>query len=140
MELPHRHPIALIDSHNVLDDENIVATYTIQEDHPVLEGHFPHIKIWPGVYLIEGMLQCAGLHALHLAKDRISDAGHSGYVTFVTSVDRAKFRTPVFPEDQLILTAKLIKRRRDHIFYSCEVWKNDKVCASATIGLTAKKL
>ena len=140
MELPHRHPIALIDSHNVLDDENIVATYTIQADHPVLEGHFPHIKIWPGVYLIEGMLQCAGLHALHLAKDRMSDADHSGYVTFVTSVDRAKFRTPVFPEDQLILTAKLIKRRQDHIFYSCEVWKNDKVCASATIGLTAKKL
>ena len=57
MELPHRHPIALIDTHSIIDDENIKATYIVQEDHPVLEGHFPHVKIWPGVYLIEGMNQ-----------------------------------------------------------------------------------
>ena len=78
MELPHRHPIALIDRHEIIDDQSIVASYTVQADHPVLEGHFPHVKIWPGVYLIEGMNQCAGIHALHLAEQEVGKAHRDG--------------------------------------------------------------
>lgn len=140
MELPHRHPIALIDNHTIIDDENITATYTVQADHPVLEGHFPHVKIWPGVYLIEGMNQCAGIHALYLAEKDVGKVKHEDYVTFVTSVDKTKFRKPVFPGAVLELQATLLKRRREHIFYSCKVLNDGVVCASANIGLTAKKL
>ena len=52
----------------------------------------PHVKIWPGVYIIEGMNQCAGLHALHLAGKENDNLKHEDYVTFVTSVDKCKFR------------------------------------------------
>ena len=140
MELPHRYPIALIDSHKIIDDHSIVATYEVQADHPVLEGHFPHVKIWPGVYLIEGMNQCAGIHALYLAEQDVGAVQHSDYVTFVTRVDGCKFRNPVFPRDVLTLNATLTKRKMNNIFYNCEVFCNEKRVASASIGLTAKKL
>ena len=112
MELPHRHPIALIDEHTILSDEEIQATFLIKNDHPVLEGHFPHVKIWPGVYIIEGMNQCAGLHALHLAGKENDNLRHEDYVTFVTSVDKCKFRFPVFPVTRLKFEAKLAKRKK----------------------------
>ena len=140
MELPHRHPIALIDSHTIINDTQITATYQVQADHPVLEGHFPHVKIWPGVYLIEVMNQCAGIHALHLAEQEVGKVQHSDYVTFVTRVDNCKFRNPVFPGNVLTLKATLQKKKMNNIFYDCEILCNEKRVASASIGLTAKKL
>ena len=140
MELPHRHPIALIDEHTILSDEEIQATFLIKNDHPVLEGHFPHVKIWPGVYIIEGMNQCAGLHALHLAGKENDNLRHEDYVTFVTSVDKCKFRFPVFPGTRLKFEAKLAKRKMNHLFYDCKVFDSETRVASATVGLTAKKL
>ena len=92
MELPHQEPIKLLGTVEYYDDKVIESEYTIPEDHPVLEGHFPHIKIWPGVYLIEGMNQCAGQHALMMAMKDIGKVNHEDYVTFVTTVDKCKFR------------------------------------------------
>jgi|TARA_A100001011_G_scaffold35127_1_gene33477 3-hydroxyacyl-[acyl-carrier-protein] dehydratase len=140
MELPHRHPIALIDEHTIINDEEIEATFLVKNDHPVLEGHFPHVKIWPGVYLIEGMNQCAGLHALYLAGKEVGTVKHEDYVTFVTSVDKCKFRFPVFPGTKLTLQAKLVRRKFNHMFYECKVFDNETRVASANVGLTAKKL
>ena len=65
---------------------------------------------------------------------------HEDYVTFVTSVDKCKFRYPVFPGTRLRLEAKLAKRKMNHMFYDCKVFDNETRVASATVGLTAKKL
>ena len=125
MELPHRHPIALIDEHRIINDEEVEATYMVHNAHPVLEGHFPHVKIWPGVYIVEGMNQCAGLHALHLAEKEVGKVKHEDYVTFVTSVDKCKFRFPVFPGTRLRYEAKLVKRKMQHMFYDCKVFDGE---------------
>jgi len=140
MELPHQEPIKLLGNVQYIDSQSIESVYSIDPDHPVLEGHFPHIKIWPGVYMIEGMNQCAGYHALKIAEEQVGKVKHKDYVTFVTSVDKCKFRNPIFPGDTILYKATLVKKRRDHIFYDCIVFKNDVKCASATIGLTAKRL
>ena len=55
-----------------------------------------HVKIWSRVYIIEGMNQCAGLHALHPAGKENDNPKHEDYVTFVTSVDKCKFRFVLF--------------------------------------------
>ena len=140
MKLPHTYPILLVDTYKIIDNTKITATFTVPEDHPVLEGHFPHVKIWPGVYIIEGMNQCAGLHALHLAGKENDNLKHEDYVTFVTSVDKCKFRFPVFPGTRLKFEAKLAKRKMNHMFYDCKVFDSETRVASATVGLTAKKL
>ena len=92
------------------------------------------------VYIVEGMNQCAGLHALHLAEKEVGKVKHEDYVTFVTSVDKCKFRFPVFPGTRLKFEAKLAKRKMNHMFYDCKVFDSETRVASATVGLTAKKL
>ena len=139
--LPHQEPIKFIDDYLINSDGSVEATYTIPHDHPVLKGHFPHISIWPGVHLIEGMNQTAGIHSLESAKKIInSDIDLTKIITFVTSVDKVKFREPCFPGDTLKYTAHLVKEKRRHYFYDCAVYKNDKCISSATVGLTAKSL
>ena len=141
MDLPHQDPIKFIDTHNILSTGMVTVVYTIPHDHPVLKGHFPHIPVWPGVHLIEGMNQTAGLHALNLAKNLPSgDIDLTKIITFVTSVDKVKFREPCFPGDKLKYTAELVKEKGSHLFYECAVYKDSKRISSAKIGLTAKRL
>tara|TARA_B100002019_G_scaffold289882_1_gene306427 strand:- start:2701 stop:3123 length:423 start_codon:yes stop_codon:yes gene_type:complete len=140
MKLPHTYPILLVDTYKIIDNTKITATFTVPEDHPVLEGHFPHVKIWPGVYLIEGMNQTAGIHALDMAEKQFETSDLENMVTFVTSVDKVKFRQPVFPGDVLTYSAVLEKQKRDHVFYECGVSNHLQAVAQASIGLTAKKL
>ena len=73
------------------------------------------------VYLIEGMNQCAGIHALHLAEQDVGKVEHSDYVTFVTRVDNCKFRNPVFPGNILTLKATLVKRKMSNITMAEEI-------------------
>jgi 3-hydroxymyristoyl/3-hydroxydecanoyl-(acyl carrier protein) dehydratase len=75
-----------------------------------------------------------------MAKHKIETTDLNNMVTFVTSVDKVKFRQPVFPNDELTYSAVLYKQRRDHVFYTCGVYKDLQTVAQATIGLTAKKL
>ena len=141
MHLPHTYPILLVNSHAISPSgEMVKAEYTIPMDHPVMEGHFQHIKIWPGVYMIEGMNQTAGLHALNTAKEQFGDVDLSKIVTFVTSIDKVKFRQPVFPGDILTYTAELVAKKRSHLFYECVTYKDAVRVSQATIGLTAKAL
>lgn len=140
MELPHAEPIKLISEYQ-LQDNSVKASYTIPIDHPVLAGHFPHIAVWPGVYIIEGMNQTAGIHALNSAKKSTDEEiDLTKIITFVTSIDKVKFREPCFPGDTLEYTAELVKQKANHMFYACKVFKNNRQISSATVGLTAKKL
>ena len=137
MQLPHTGQILLIDNHTFVNNVDMLATYTVPEDHPVLEGHFPQMKIWPGVYLIEGMNQTAGLHAMYLAEQ----AGLTTNISFtpmVTTVDNAKFRHPVFPNQLITYGASIVKQRKNHFFYDCEVLCNGTKVAQATVGITAR--
>ena len=141
MDLPHKDPIKFVDDYTILRDGIVSATYKIPHTHPVFEGHFPHIPVWPGVHLIEGMNQAAGLHALNSSKNLPTDGVDlTKIITFVTSVDKVKFREPCFPGDTLKYTAQLVKEKGSHLFYECAVYKDHKRISSAKIGLTAKKL
>ena len=90
--------------------------------------------------MIEGMNQTAGLHALNTAKEQFGDVDLSKIVTFVTSIDKVKFRQPVFPGDHLTYTAELIAKKRSHLFYECVTYRDAVRVSQATIGLTAKEL
>ncbi len=104
--LPHRYPFILVD--RVLDLEpgvRIRALKNVTINEPFFQGHFPEKTIMPGVLIIEGMVQAGGLLLLEssLAKTR-------GQVCF-SGVDRARFRAPVIPGDQLIFEVKVEKQR-----------------------------
>ena len=102
--LPHRYPFLLVD--RVLEfvpGKSIRALKNVTYNEPFFTGHFPHRPLMPGVIILEALAQSAGLLAF-LTADVIPDDNTRFY--FV-GIDKARFRKPVEPGDQLILIVKL---------------------------------
>ncbi|MGB2603578.1 MAG: 3-hydroxyacyl-ACP dehydratase FabZ [Candidatus Sulfotelmatobacter sp.] len=94
--LPHRYPFLLID--RVLElqrKERIVAIKNVTINEPFFNGHFPGLPIMPGVLIVEAIAQAGGALLLTEVEDR------DNKVMVFTGIDRAKFRRPVSPGDQL---------------------------------------
>src|SRR6202167_2466282 len=94
--LPHRYPLLLID--RVLElkrKESIVAIKNVTINEPFFNGHFPGLPIMPGVLIVEAIAQAGGALLLTEVEDR------ENKVMVFTGIDRAKFRRPVSPGDQV---------------------------------------
>lgn len=94
--LPHRYPLLLID--RVLElkrKERIVCIKNVTINEPFFNGHFPGLPIMPGVLIVEAIAQAGGAMLLTEVEDR------SDKVMLFTGIERAKFRKPVGPGDQL---------------------------------------
>lgn len=102
--LPHRYPFLLVD--RVLEcrpGESIRALKNVTYNEPFFPGHFPARPVMPGVMIVEALAQAAGILCFVTA-DVIPD--HRTRFYFV-GIDKARFRRPVVPGDQLLLTAQL---------------------------------
>jgi len=96
--LPHRYPFLLIDRVVELKRrERIVAIKNVTINEPFFNGHFPGLPVMPGVLIVESLAQAGGALLLTEVEDRDSK------VIFFTGIDRARFRRPVSPGDQLRL-------------------------------------
>jgi 3-hydroxyacyl-[acyl-carrier-protein] dehydratase len=103
-QLPHRYPFLLVD--RVLEctaGQSIRAIKNVTYNEPFFPGHFPGRPVMPGVMILEALAQAAGILAF-VTVGVIPDERTRFY--FV-GIDRARFRRPVQPGDQLILTARL---------------------------------
>ncbi|HVG92772.1 MAG TPA: 3-hydroxyacyl-ACP dehydratase FabZ [Alphaproteobacteria bacterium] len=96
--LPHRYPFLLID--RVLEVERkkrIVAIKNVTINEPFFAGHFPNFPIMPGVLIVEAMAQAGGALLLTEVEDR------GDKLIVFTGIEKARFRRPVVPGDQLRL-------------------------------------
>jgi 3-hydroxyacyl-[acyl-carrier-protein] dehydratase len=127
--LPHRYPFLLVD--RVLEMEpgkRIVAlkNFTINEEFFV--GHFPGHPVVPGVLLIEGMAQAGGLLALAHRQDR------DRKVSYFAGIERARFRRPVLPGDQVRYEVEVIVMRTNACRLTAKAMVEGKVAAEAIIS------
>src|ERR1700728_147791 len=102
--LPHRYPFLLVD--RVLEyrtGESIRALKNVTYNEPYFPGHFPNRPVMPGVMIIEALAQAAGILCF-LTADVKPDENTRIYIV---GIDHARFRRPVVPGDQLILTAQV---------------------------------
>jgi len=102
--LPHRYPFLLVD--RVLEchpGESIRALKNVTYNEPFFQGHFPGRPVMPGVIIIEALAQAAGI--LAFATGNVVPNEETRF--YFVGIDKARFRKPVVPGDQLVLTAKL---------------------------------
>ena len=104
--LPHRYPFLLID--RIVEFEpmkRLVAIKNVTINEPFFQGHFPGYPIMPGVLVVEAMAQAGGIIMMHELPDRAQK------LVVFTGIERAKFRQPVRPGDQLRIEVDVLSFR-----------------------------
>jgi len=111
--LPHRYPFLLVDRVLALEKAaSISALKNVTYNEEFFQGHFPQIRIMPGVLIIESLAQAGGILLYHSLPDPAEK------IVLFGKIDGAKFRRPVVPGDQILLEVKLLKSRaRFYHFY-----------------------
>jgi 3-hydroxyacyl-[acyl-carrier-protein] dehydratase len=126
--LPHRFPFLLID--RVIDlkrKERIVAVKNVTINEPFFAGHFPNMPIMPGVLIVEAIAQAGGALLLTEVEDR-----HDKLMVF-TGIERARFRRPVVPGDQLRIEVEVKAWRTTAVRMDGNAYVGDKRVAEATV-------
>lgn len=105
--LPHRYPFLLVDRvTECVPEQRLVAYKNVSVNEPYFNGHFPGHPVMPGVLILECMAQACAL--LGYTSAGISPTTH---VTYLMSIDGAKFRRPVVPGDKLVLTIEVVRHK-----------------------------
>jgi 3-hydroxyacyl-[acyl-carrier-protein] dehydratase len=128
--LPHRYPFLMID--RVVDiqgDDYGMGIKNVTINEPQFLGHFPENPVMPGVLLIEGMAQTAGVMCLR----RMSLSEQRRAMYFLT-IDKAKFRKPAVPGDTIHYRVNKIAHRRNMWWYRAEAKVGDALIAEAEVG------
>ena len=127
--LPHRYPFVMVD--RILSMEmgkDIVGLKNVTINEPFFQGHFPERPIMPGVLILEGMAQVGGIMAYYANPEAIGNK-----LLFFAGIDKARFRRPVVPGDQLIFTLELVKQKRSIMVMSAKATVDDQVVAQAEL-------
>jgi 3-hydroxyacyl-[acyl-carrier-protein] dehydratase len=126
--LPHRFPFLLIDRViGLTRKERIVALKNVTINEPFFTGHFPEMPIMPGVLIVEAIAQAGGALLLTEVEDR-----HDKLMMF-TGIERARFRRPVVPGDQLRIEVEVKAWRRTAVRMEGIAYVGDKRVAEAIV-------
>lgn len=125
--LPHREPMLLIDSAEIIGQDESIGEYTVKGDEWFLQGHFPGNPVVPGVVLCEiiGQASCV------LLADAVQ-----GKTPYFTGLNKVKFRHPVHPGDCLKIECKLLGNRHHFYFVEGKALVNGKLAVSGEMSFT----
>ena len=131
--LPHRYPFLLVDRiTNLKKGESLEGYKNVSISEPVFQGHFPDHPIYPGVMILEGMAQAGGVLAFK-SMDDVSEEEIQNKVVYFMSIDKAKFRIPVTPGDQLVYKITVMKQKGPVWQLEAKAYVDDKVVAQAEL-------
>ena len=138
--LPHRFPMLLVDrviEYQKAKHLQAIKNVTINEDF--FNGHFPNKAVMPGVLIIEAMAQASCL--LLLKEDEIKEQStddNGERLILLAGIEKARFKMPVVPGDQLILDVVLEKFKKNYAVFECQALVDEQVVASATLKCMMK--
>lgn len=131
--LPHRYPLLLVDRVVEMEfGQRIVAVKNVTFNEAVFQGHFPGHPVYPGVYLIEGMAQAGGI----LLLSKYSEEERASKLMYFTAIERARFRRPVVPGDQVRYEIDVVRHRGHVGKLSGKAIVDGKVAAEARLSST----
>lgn len=127
--LPHRYPFVMVDKILSMEiGQGITGLKNVTINEPFFQGHFPGRPVMPGVLILEGMAQVGGIMAFYSNPEAIGEK-----LLFFAGIDKARFRRPVVPGDQLILKLQLIKQKRSLMMMVAKAFVEDKIVAEAEL-------
>ncbi|HEU4929954.1 MAG TPA: bifunctional UDP-3-O-[3-hydroxymyristoyl] N-acetylglucosamine deacetylase/3-hydroxyacyl-ACP dehydratase [Candidatus Krumholzibacteria bacterium] len=127
--MPHRYPFLLVDRIIELEDrKRVVGIKNVTINEPFFNGHFPGHPIMPAVLIIEAMAQTGGVMLLNTVDDP------KKYLVYFTRVDKAKFRRPVLPGDQLRFELEMKSLRRGLCTMQGFAYVDGKLAAEAELS------
>ncbi len=122
--LPHRYPFLMVDRVIEIEEgKRAVGIKNVTINEPYFQGHFPGHPIMPGVLIIEALAQVSGVLAFK--------SGVTGKATYFLSVEKAKFRKPVVPGDQLRLEVTVLRGRGSVWRFEGRAFVDDNLVAEA---------
>lgn len=135
--LPHRYPFLLID--RVIECElgkRIRALKNVSVNEPYFNGHFPYYKVMPGVLIVEAMAQAAAILSFRTMGIKPDDKS----VYYFAGIDRARFKKPVMPGDQLVLEVSIERTVRSVVKYAGKAYVGGALVAEAELLCTLRPI
>jgi 3-hydroxyacyl-[acyl-carrier-protein] dehydratase len=133
--LPHRYPFLLVD--RVVEyapRQSLVAIKNVTFNEPFFSGHFPQQPVMPGVLIIEAIAQATGILALRSEEGPEQRKG----LYYLASVDNVRFKRPVIPGDQLIMSVQYLRDKRGIWKFTGEASVDGELAAVADITAAFK--
>lgn len=122
--IPHRYPFLLVDRvTECVPNEKIVGIKNVTINEPFFQGHFPGNPVMPGVLMVEAMAQISGVLAFK--------SGVTGKAVYFLTIEKAKFRKPVEPGDQLRMEVNVSHQRGSVWKFTGKCFVEDKVVSEA---------
>ena len=135
--LPHRYPFLLIDRVIECDlGKRIRALKNVSINEPYFNGHFPYYKVMPGVLIVEAMAQAAAILSFRTMAIKPDDKS----VYYFAGIDKARFKKPVIPGDQLILEVSIERIVRSVVKYAGKAYVGDALVAEAELLCTLRPI
>lgn len=127
--LPHRYPFIMVDRILAMDiGDEVTGLKNVTINEPFFQGHFPGRPVMPGVLILEGLAQVGCVMAFYAHPDAVGTK-----LVFFAGIDKARFRKPVVPGDQLIYKLKLIKQKRSIMIMEARAFVDEKLVAEAEL-------
>ncbi len=127
--LPHRYPFILIDKIDIVESgKSLIALKNMTINEPFFQGHFPGQPVMPGVLSLEIMAQAGSFLMLSQIEDPLS------MNMFFSTVEKAKFRKPIIPGDQLKVHMELVKRKLKLCKFHLKCFVDETLVAEATFA------
>ncbi|MEZ4650637.1 MAG: bifunctional UDP-3-O-[3-hydroxymyristoyl] N-acetylglucosamine deacetylase/3-hydroxyacyl-ACP dehydratase [Candidatus Eisenbacteria bacterium] len=129
--MPHRYPFLLVDRIiHLVERERVVGIKNVTINEPFFEGHFPGHPIMPAVLILEAMAQVGGVLLLNTVDDPDSK------LVYFMGIDKAKFRRPVLPGDQLVMDLELVRLKRRICIMNAKGYVRGQLVAEAELSST----
>jgi 3-hydroxyacyl-[acyl-carrier-protein] dehydratase len=133
--LPQRFPLLMIDRVAELEPgKRILALKNVSVNEPYFPGHFPGRPIMPGVLILEAMAQAAAILVFRTVGEQPGEDG----LYYYAGIDKARFRKPVVPGDQLEIEVSIIGSKRSIWKFSCAARVGGAIAAEAEILCTGR--